>query len=115
MKICEQLGQEPDPSKMPLDSSDFPYEVQVAFFVLGMLPDRWDGMSGMYLGKDWSSIQTILDVYQVENQRFIFYIAKMYEKELIEFRAEESQKQRKAEERKTQAAGGKHFTHNVKG
>lgn len=100
---------------MPLDASDFPYEVQVAFFVLSLLPDRWDGMSGMFLGKDWSSIQTVLDIHQIEEQQFIFYIAKMYERELIEFRAEESQKKRKAEERKAQAASGKQFTHNVKG
>ena len=55
LKLCEQLGQEPDPEKMPLDASVFPAEVQVAFFVFGLLPDRWDSMSGCYMGKDWSS------------------------------------------------------------
>ena len=38
---------------MPLEASAFPYEVQVAFFMFDLLSDRWDGMSGMYLGKDW--------------------------------------------------------------
>jgi hypothetical protein len=51
--LCEQLGQDPDPNKMPLEASAFPYEVQVAFFMFDLLSDRWDGMSGTYLGKDW--------------------------------------------------------------
>ncbi len=32
--LCEQLEQEPDPDKMPLDASVFPPEVQVAFFYI---------------------------------------------------------------------------------
>ena len=38
--ICEQLGQEPDPTQMPLEPSDFPEEVQVAFFMFSLLPDH---------------------------------------------------------------------------
>ena len=34
----KQLGQEPDPSKMPLNPSDFPEEVQVAFFMFSLSP-----------------------------------------------------------------------------
>jgi hypothetical protein len=100
---------------MPLDASDFPYEVQVAFFVFSLLPDKWDPMAGAYLGKDWSSLQAVLDIYEIDDPKTTFYLAKMYEKELIEFRFEESDKKRKAEERKANAAGGKQFTHNVKG
>ena len=39
MLLCEQLGQEPDPDKMPLELSDFPGEVQVAFFMFSLLPE----------------------------------------------------------------------------
>lgn len=98
---------------MPLDTSDFPYEVQVAFFIFSLLSDRWDGMSGSYLGKDWSPLDAIFKIYDVEEPKFMLYIMKLYERELVDFRAEESQKQRKAEERKAKA-GGTNYTHNVK-
>ena len=49
--LCEQLGQEPDPEKMPLETSVFPHEVQVAFFIFELLPDKWDGMSGYYFAR----------------------------------------------------------------
>ena len=64
LKICEQLGQEPDPDKMPLDSSDFPYEVQVAFFISNYLEDIWDGMSGSYLGKRYGSVEYLFKIYK---------------------------------------------------
>lgn len=100
---------------MPLDTSDFPYEVQVAFFVYSLLADRWDGASGSFMGKDWTNIQSILDIYEVEEPKVVVYFTKMIENEYISYRAEEAQKKRKAEERKAQMSGGKNFTHNVKG
>ena len=39
LRLCEQLGQEPDPAKMPLEISVFPEEVQVAFFVYDRLSE----------------------------------------------------------------------------
>jgi hypothetical protein len=100
--MCEQLGQEPDPAKMPLDSSDFPEEVQVAFFIFSLLSDNWDGMSGTYLGKDWT-------------QCTLFFM-KLYENIIVSYKSEEAEKKRKAEERKAKSAGGgKQYTHNVRG
>ena len=42
---------------MPLSQSEFPIEVQVAFFVFDLLSDVWEGMSGTYMGKDWSGLK----------------------------------------------------------
>lgn len=112
--ICDQLGEEPDPAKMPLDASDFPGEVQVAFFMFSLLPDYWEGMSGTYMGKHWDGLGYFLDLYEVEDKRTVLYLMKLYEREIIEYRAEKQEQKRKAEERKSKA-GGKNFTHNVKG
>ena len=68
MKICEALGKDPDLDRMPLEDGDFPFEVQMAFFIHDILPERWDGASGSYLGKDWSALHTLLDVYEVEDR-----------------------------------------------
>lgn len=113
--ICEQLGEEPDPDKMPLDASDFPEEVQVAFFIFSMLSDVWDGMSGSYMGKNWTDAEFIFKVHEIENTKTVLYFAKMYERLVMNYRAEEAEKQRKAQERKAKAGGGKNYTHNVKG
>ena len=116
LEICEQLGQEPDPQKMPLTESDFPAEVQVAFFMFSLLSDNWEGMSGSYLGKDWSHCSQLFEVYEVEDQKTTIYLMKLYERILMNYRAEEADRKRKAEERKAKSGGsGKNYTHNVTG
>lgn len=115
LKICEQLGEEPDPEKMPLDASDFPEEVQVAFFVFNMLSDVWEGMSGSYMGKNWTDAEFIFKVHEIQDKKSVLYFAKMYERILMNYRAEEAEKKRKADERKSKAGGGKNYTHNVRG
>ena len=99
---------------MPLETSDFPNEVQVAFFIFGFLEDNWDGMSGTYLGKYWSNIEFLFDLHKVEEPKTIMYIMKMWETTLIDYRAEKAERKRKADERRS-AGGGKNYTHNVKG
>ena len=55
---------------------EYPSEVQVAFLLHDLLPDRWDGMSGMFLGKDWSALGTLLDVFEVDDPRTTVYFLK---------------------------------------
>ena len=66
------------------------------------------------MGKNWSTIEYLFNLYQVDEPTVILYIMKMYESLIIEHRADEANKKRKAEERKS-AGGGKQYTHNVKG
>ena len=77
--VCERLGKDPDPNKVPMDMGNFPYEVQLAFLVHDLLPDRWEGMSGSYLGKDWSAIGAILDSYNIDIDRqiILFFVKAM--------------------------------------
>ena len=88
---------------MPLDASAFPVEVQVAFFVFDLLSDRWDGTSGLYLGKDWSAASFIFDTFSIEDVKTIVFFAKTYDNILIKERAEEASKKQKAEERKAKS------------
>jgi len=101
---------------MPLSSSDFPEEVQVAFFIFSVMTDRWDGTSGMYLGKDWNNLDYIFELYEIEERKEMFFYLKMYENIVVGYKAEEVEKKRKAEERKRNSSGGgKNYTHNVRG
>jgi len=99
---------------MPLTSDSFPPEVQVAFFMFNLLSDVWDGMSGSYMGKDWSHCCQLFEVYDIEDSRYVIYFMKLYERTLMKYRAEQADTKRKEEERKAKS-GGKNFTHNVKG
>jgi hypothetical protein len=97
----ERLGREPDPAKAPLEKSHFPFEVQIAFFVHSLLPERWDGASGSYLGKDWSALGAFLDVYEVSERQVVVVFIKqidLYNSHKIN---EEMEKQRKQDERRT--------------
>ena len=58
---------------MPPSRNELPYEVQIAFSIHDMLPDRWDGMSGSYFGKDLSALGTILDIYEVEDKKSVIF------------------------------------------
>jgi hypothetical protein len=112
--LCEQIGEEPDPTKMPLELSEFPEEVQVAFFMFSLLPDHYEGMSGTYMGKYWDGIQYFFSLYEIVDPKTVFYIMKMYESIIVAHRADKAEQQRKAEERKAKS-GGKSYAHKVTG
>jgi hypothetical protein len=99
---------------MPLETSDFPTEVQVAFFIYGFLEDSWEGMSGTYMGKRWGGLEYLFNLYQVQEPRTVIYIMKIWEGLVVSYRAEKSDQRRKADERRS-AGGGKTFTHKVQG
>ena len=113
--MCEQLGQMPDPDKMPLEISVFPDEVQVAFFMFGMLSDRWDGASGTYMGKDWNHCDYLFSVYEIEDPKTILFFMKLYESLVIGQRMKDQENKRKADERRSKQASGTNYTHNVRG
>ena len=99
---------------MPLETSSFPEEVQVAFFMFSLLPDHYEGMSGTYMGKYWDGIDYFFKLYDVEDPRTTLFLMKLYESKIVNYRAEKAERTRKAEERKSKS-GGKNSTHNVKG
>jgi len=100
---------------MPVDLSGLPEEVQTAFFILGFLPDVWEGMSGSYMGKDWSALEYLVDLYEIQDPKVVIMFAKMYETITINERAEKQKAERKKAERKSAASSGKNYTHNIKG
>jgi hypothetical protein len=102
----------PDPDKMPLDAGDFPYEVQMAFFLYRLLSDRWDGATGTFFGKDWSPIEAFFNIYEIEDRIVTLEIMKTIETHSTEFQNDRTAQKRKNAER---AAGAKNYAHNVKG
>ena len=66
-EMCEILGSEPLDEEVPLELDDFPWLVQQAFVIHGMLSDIWEGMSGSYLGKDYSLLFNLFDLYGIDS------------------------------------------------
>jgi len=89
--------------------------VQLALFIFNMLSDVWDGMSGSYMGKNWVDCEFICKVHEVDNIPSVLYFAKLYERLVMNHRAEQADNKRKAEERKAKAGGGKNYTHSTHG
>lgn len=66
-EMCEQLGTEPLEEEIPIEIDDFPELVQESLIIYGLLADRWDSMAGQYLGKDFSIVFDLFNIYQVES------------------------------------------------
>lgn len=66
--MCEQLKQEPIEEEIPLDSSDFPDLVYTAILIYSKLKDNWDPMGGRYMGKDYTIVFGLFDLYNIDSQ-----------------------------------------------
>ena len=64
--MCEMLGAEPDEEEMPCERSDLTYETQVVFDLYDILPSKWEGFSGHYLGKDLLLLPTLFKEFKTE-------------------------------------------------
>lgn len=67
-EMCEALGTEPKDEEIPMELEDFPFEVQQAIIVYYKLKDDWDTMNGHYLGKSYSGLGEILDIFEVNQE-----------------------------------------------
>jgi len=65
-EICEQLGQEPDPERIPVEWADLPELTRDSINIFNTLGDRIVADIG-YLGKDYSNLGNLLDAYKIED------------------------------------------------
>ena len=100
--VCERLGKQPDLAKMPMDRAYYPYEVQLAMHIHEVLPDRWDGMSGSYLGKDWSCVGTYFDAYEVKDKQNVLLFIKALDVQYSRVVNENLDKESKKREKQAQ-------------
>jgi len=86
---------------MPPDDSVFPMEVQQALFLHSLLPEKWDGMSGSYLGREWSALSVLLDVYEIADRKTVVLFLKQIEAHHMASVNKELKRKQDAERRKT--------------
>lgn len=74
--MCDMLGNEPVDKDIPVDMGDLLPEVQLAYNIYSLLRPNFDSFSGVYHGKDYSSLNALFVMYDVppEDQREYFKI-----------------------------------------
>jgi len=80
---------------MPPALENYPYEVQLAFFIYSLLQDTWDGMSGMYMGKNMSGLGELLDIYEIEDRKTVVFFMKHIDQQRGDSINEEVQRKQK--------------------
>lgn len=73
-EMCEMLNSEPVESEIPVDMEDFPTLVQDTFVIYNLLEDRWDSMAGAYLGKNYSMLFNLYDMYKVPEEEHLLVL-----------------------------------------
>jgi len=70
--MCDQMGWDPDPNEMPAEVQDLSYEAQQALRLFNALPDKIEGMNGVWLGKDYAGLGDIMRIYKIEDSEEVF-------------------------------------------
>ena len=92
-EICEQMGQEPDPERVPVEWHDLPTIVQYAVQAFNMLGDRLVADIG-YLGKDYTNLSVIMDTLEIDNRELFLEILYWLDSRAIQKSAEQMKRER---------------------
>lgn len=73
-EMCEALGTKPVESEIPVEYHDLPYEIQTTVEICNILQDSWDTFNGNYLGKNYSNVKDLFDIYEIPlpDQKLIY-------------------------------------------
>jgi len=88
--MCEQMGWEPKEEDIPMEVDSLSYNAQCALVLFQALPDNWEGMSGSWLGKNYSGLMDIMNIYQMDNKKEVFELLKVAETEAGKYYAQKS-------------------------
>ena len=103
LKLCKEMGTEPKDEDMPIDLGDFPLYIQYIFSIYQMLPDKWEGMSGTYMGKDYGILPFLFGMHEItdiKEQREMFDIISLIDRTAREYYSEKQKQERKIKEAK---------------
>ena len=104
-EICEQLGKEVDPEKIPPEWGDFPESVQQAVNIYHSLGDRIAADIG-FLGKDYTLLPTLLEIEEVSDLDFTIEIILWLETRTVNKSNEEMKKAHEKIKKQSKASKG---------
>lgn len=92
-KICEQLGQDPDPDRIPPEIDDFPNDVQLAMAIHSKLGDKVVADIG-YMGKDLTSLPLHMRLSDISNEEIFLETILRLDERIIKKGQEEMKRAR---------------------
>ena len=87
------MGVEPKEEDIPKDPSTFSVEAQQALVLMNALPDIWEGMNGVWLGKNYTGLFDIMNLYDIDSKREVFELLKVCEEELGKYYSQKKKEQ----------------------
>jgi len=72
--MCEQLGINPEDGDIPVTFEDLTIQTQYAFTIFQYLPDNWDSMNGVYLGKNFDNVDFIFELLDIDRSNWLSVI-----------------------------------------
>ena len=64
-EMCEMMNTDPVDADIPVEFEDLLDVTQQALELYSYLPDRWEGMSGTFMGKDYSIVFDLFNTYEI--------------------------------------------------
>jgi len=98
--MMQQLGKEPIEDEIPPSWEDFPEDVLDAVAVFNLLGDRVYPDIG-YVGKDYSNLGYLSDVFEVDNQELLVQVLNFLDSRAIKKSSDELKKERDKLKRKS--------------
>ena len=91
--MCEQLGSEPIASEIPVDFEDLPEDCHNAMQLFNLLPNKIDGFSGYYFGKDFAGLSDIMSILSIDDKyHTLHFLSIMIENTKKQYEAHRSKK-----------------------
>jgi len=91
--MAEQMGwNDIDEEDVPIDFSELSYDAALTLKLFNVLPDRIDGMSGTWLGKDYGGIGDIMNIYQIPKSALILDLLQVCIDETIKINEQKRKK-----------------------
>jgi len=108
LEMCRVLNNEPDPDMIPVSLYDLRESSQLAFDLYGFLPDRWEGMTATYLGKDFSLMPFLFQEYEIEGymRKHLLFLFKYIDGSVAEQIQAKQKREAKAAETKSKLPNG---------
>lgn len=94
------MGTEPNPDDAPMELNNLDYESQLALQIFGILPDKIEGMNGIWLGKEWAGLFDIMEIYEVTYKKDMLNLILVCQKVYGEYYKEERERNTRLNESK---------------
>ena len=94
------MGLPIDEDEIPLDINDVSYNSQQAIFLFNILPDKIEGMNGIWLGKEYAGLSDIMNIYEIDDQKEVLDLLQVCIREASKVYAKQREQANKQAETK---------------